>query len=93
MYYKVIKDHNGTLWASDYEKLSSQDINNMILVLQNPELMKMFTNTELQMIKTTIKTYIIEKSYSTLYEVPEEKNEEFENENRSGKRFIKNKQI
>lgn len=91
MYYKVIKDHNGTLWASDYEKLSNQDINNMILVLQNPELIKMFTNIELKMIKTTIKTYIIEKAYSTLYEVPEEKKEEFENENRSGKRFIKNK--
>ena len=89
MYYKVIKDHNGTLWASDYEKLSNQDINNMILVLQNPELIKMFTNIELKMIKMAIKTYIIEKAYSTLYEVTDEQKDELEKESHSGKTLKK----
>lgn len=89
MYYKVIKDNDETLWASNYEKLSSQDINNMILVLQNPELIKMFTNTELKVIKTTIKTYIVENAYSTLYEVPEEKKYELEKESHLGKALKK----
>lgn len=89
MYFKVTKGHDGKLWASDFEKLSSQDINNMILALQNPDLGKMFTNNELRIIKMAIKTYIIEKAYSTLYEVTDEQKDELEKESHSGKTLKK----
>lgn len=89
MYFKVTKGHDGKLWASDFEKLSSQDINNMILALQNPDLGKMFTNNELRIIKMTIKTYIIEKAYSTLYEVTDEQKDELVKESHSGKTLKK----
>lgn len=91
--FKATTAPDGSLWSSKGQKLSKQDINNMILVLQNPDLTKAFTETEIAMIKMAIKTHIIEKAYSVVYEVPNEKKEEIENENRSGKAFRKKKKI
>lgn len=91
--YKATNAPDGSLWSSEGEKLSTQDINNMILVLLNPTLSQLFTETELTTIKMTVKTHVIEKAYSVLYEVPNEKKEEIENENRSGKTFRKKKDL
>ena len=93
MPYYSIKGQDKTHWSSHGENLSAQDIHNIILILQNPDLLEMFSYPELKILKMTIKTHIMQKALSTVYEIPEEEIEKFEIENRLGKPLKKEKKL
>ena len=89
MAYYSMEGQDKTIWSAHGENLSAQDIHNMILVLQSPNAVEMFTPTELKIINMVIKTHIMKKAMSTTYEIPKDDFEKFENENRFGKTLKK----
>ncbi len=64
--FTAVQDSSGRVVKSEGGKLDDMAISNMISILTNPELSKLFTDDELLMIKMAVKTNIAGKASSVL---------------------------
>ena len=85
--YTATQSPDGRVWKSLGQDLSDQTISNMISILTNPELSKLFTEAELMMIKMSVKTNIAEKAEGTIKMVSEDFADRVMAEDYEGKKF------
>jgi len=85
--YTAVQNPDGKTWKSDGQSLSDQTISNMIGILTNSELSKLFTDDELLMIKMSVKTNIAEKAEGTIKMVSEDFADRVMAEDYEGKKF------
>lgn len=85
--YTVAQTSNGTAYGSRGDSLTDLEISNMINVLANPELAKLFTEEEKLMVQMAIKTNIATKAQNVLFPIANDKKDEIIRNDEQGLKF------